>query len=144
MTDEHNAVDPLRVALAEMRAEVDGLIAQELASLLATPAGGPPAMPEAVQAEVRPRDARPRIGRTASASDRPSRPAAAPSSLPEPLEAAARPDDAGLRLDALARRLEGRLMRPRGRGAEPRGAAQQGDSSEETRDGLNPPQSGGT
>lgn len=129
MSDEIHGADPLRSALAEMRAEIDSMIGQEIARLLAVPAAGGA---EATSTESRAKT--PRRVR--------EEPATAPS-FRDPLEGSGRPDDAGLRLDALARRLEGRLMRPRGRGADPKTPGQQGDSSEEPRNGHGSPGSEG-
>jgi len=91
--DEGVPADPIRGALAEMRADLDGLIGREIARLRAA---RPSAIEVPLAAESRPPAAwSRRVGPT------------------DPGDA-----DAGSRLDALARRLEGRLRPPRARAAD--------------------------
>jgi hypothetical protein len=101
-----------------MRADLDGFIDREIGRLLAaarTPAAShPPRPPAEATAPMIAAPAAPRV------------PPAGPGPGPE--------DDVGSRLDALARRLEGRLNRPRGRSA----GAYPKDQGESDRDSTRP------
>jgi hypothetical protein len=103
----------LRKALQEMRAELDGLIRREMARLLArSNTEGDPAASEAGDP---PRTTRvdsygDRVGpRAVQAGDLPAGTAPFPTPSPAHVGEIGHADDARSRLEALARRLEGRL-----------------------------------
>jgi hypothetical protein len=143
LRDEYSTTDPLRSVFAEMRTDLDAMIDGEIARLYASSAaagarGVPGARP--IEAPVRSEDL------SGVGEDRPSRPPMdrlfgtapiSPSSR-APLTGPGAADDAGSRLVALARRLEGRLNRPRRRAGEPNSQVQGG----EVGDDRNGPSSG--
>lgn len=113
MSVETRSGDPLQRMLAEMRADLDRAVEAELARLRVAPAG--PASGLAAQV----RGTRP--GAAGSIPDRGFQPATAREfGTPGGDETAETANEAGQRLDALARRLEGRLRQSRGRPTEPR------------------------
>ena len=114
MSDERFPTDPLRRVLTEMRADLDGRIGQEISRLLGS---GAEAMASGPGVAV------------ARAKDRPAAMTEFYSPPSHHLGIVGRGDDSGSRLDALARRLEGRLKRPRGRAGEPAAATSAGMSS---------------
>lgn len=108
LRDEYCRTDPLRSVFAGMRADLDAIIDGEIARLRASSTAA--RMPVAKAS-------------TPGTSTNPG------SSLAPPI----RPGlagDAGSRLDALARRLEGRLDRPRRRAGEPDPPARGGNAVE--------------
>ena len=134
MSHEPFPADPLRLALAEMRAELDALIEREIANVVArVGATGAPATSGAGAVTPRPRGqvspgegTEPGMIRAVRVSPevRPAVPASR-----EPSGRVDQADDVGNRLDALARRLEGRLNRPRSRAGGQRSATREGEAA---------------
>lgn len=136
MRDEYCTTDALRSFFAGMRAELDTIIDGEIARLYAaSPAARTPIASETCPIEVCER----RTGPSGDGEERPMRPAMDMTSrtATNPASSLAPPirpglaDDAGSRLDALARRLEGRLNRPRRRAGEPISPAERGNAGDE-------------